>query len=145
MYKDHLTLNDIHVGDYVREYSEIVGKFSLPMCVCGIFPNGEVYLDINGHEGDVFESNIEDIASIPISEEILRGFGFGYLSEEDRWVLKASEAEVSVERLADRKSAWFMADHKYSSRGEVVSTVHALQQSYYRRYGKPLILKWSVR
>ena len=143
MYKDHLTLNDIHIGNYVQEYSEIVGKFSPPMFVCGIFSNGDVYLDCNGNEGDVFEANIEDIASIPISEEILRGFGFGYLPEEDRWVLKTSETELSVERLIDRKSAWFMVNHKYSSRGDVVSAVHELQESYYRRYGKPLTLKWS--
>lgn len=54
-------------------------KSQFPMRITGIFQDsndGTVYLDFEGNESDIFESEVEDIAPIPITLEILKKSGF---------------------------------------------------------------------
>lgn len=71
-----MTLQDIHIGDYVQAYSTITKKFAPPMYVTAIFDDGLIYLNIAGNEGDPFEENITDTYSLPITKRILKYFGF---------------------------------------------------------------------
>ena len=76
MKRQHLTLNDINIGDYVQEWMEIPGKWGPPMYIDGIFANGDIYLDLNGNEADPFDANVSNIFDIPIDFGILPHFGF---------------------------------------------------------------------
>ena len=76
MDKQHLTLNDICIGDYVQEWSEIPGKWSTPMYIDGIFADGDLYLNLDGNEADPFDANVKDVYDIPIDCGILPHFGF---------------------------------------------------------------------
>src|SRR3712207_8235292 len=96
MYKNHLKLQDIHIGDWVQECSKITGRPSIPMYVSAIFKDGTIYLDFNGNEGDVWETDIEKIFPITIDKDILHGFGF--------------EFDFDVENL-DRKSTRLNSSH----------------------------------
>ena len=73
----NLTLRDIHVGDWVQEWSPIPEKYSPPMKVSCINYDGTVYLvsdDENYCNPDEIE--IENVDALPITLEHLRGFGF---------------------------------------------------------------------
>ena len=76
MDKQHLTVNDIVLGDYVQEWSEIPGKWSMPMYVDGIFGDGDLYLNFDGNEADPWDANVKDVFDIPIDWGILPHFGF---------------------------------------------------------------------
>lgn len=76
MDKQHLTVNDIVLGDYVQEWSEIPGKWSMPMYVDGIFADGDLYLNFDENPADPWETNVKDVYDIPIDWGILTHFGF---------------------------------------------------------------------
>jgi hypothetical protein len=72
----NLSLHDIHIGDWVQCWNDIVERYSCPMKVVSIFDDGTVYLVVDDEQGDPFEYNIKDIDGLPITEDILKGFGF---------------------------------------------------------------------
>ena len=76
MDKEQLTVNDIVLGDYVQEWSEIPGKWSMPMYIDGIFGDGDLYLNFDGNEADPWDANVKDVYDIPIDCGILPHFGF---------------------------------------------------------------------
>jgi hypothetical protein len=100
MDKQHLTLNDINIGDYVQEWLEIPGKWGTPMYIDGIFADGDVYLNLEGNEADPFDSNVKDIYDIPIDYGILPHFGFEeddhnvWKIERDGWVMKVDVCKM---------------------------------------------------
>lgn len=143
MYKNHLTLQDIRIGDWVQEYSEITDKFSMPMYVSSIFEDGTVYLDFNGNEGDIWEANIEDIAPIKIGTDILKGFGFEYDQEVCDFNLQVDSSDVYVHRFQYDPNKWvvqFGEDVRYTP---TCANIHELQHAYYEYVGKPLVLSWK--
>ncbi len=76
MKENHLTLNDINVGDYVQQWLEIPGKWGTPMYIDGVFGDGSLYLNLDGNEADPFDANVKDVYDIPIDWGILPHFGF---------------------------------------------------------------------
>ena len=73
----NLTLRDIHVGDWVQEWSPIPEKYSPPMKVSCINYDGTVYLvPDDEHYCDPTETEIENVDALPITPELLKGFGF---------------------------------------------------------------------
>ena len=143
MYKNHLTLQDIRIGDWVQEYSEITDKFSMPMYVSSIFEDGTVYLDFNGNEGDIWEANIEDIAPIKIGTDIFKGFGFEYDQEVCDFNLQVDSSDVYVHRFQYDPNKWvvqFGEDVRYTP---TCVNIHELQHAYYEYVGKPLVLSWK--
>lgn len=93
MTKEHLTLQDIVMGDFVQEWSEIPGKWSTPMYVDGIFGEGDLYLNLEGNEADPFDANVKDVYDIPIDWGILPHFGF---FEADHHLFQLEQGEWMV-------------------------------------------------
>ena len=48
--ESYLNLADLHIGDWVYQYSDITEKPSCPMYVYALFEDGTVYLNFNGNE-----------------------------------------------------------------------------------------------
>ena len=95
MDKKHLTLQDINIGDYVQEWSEIPGQFSMPMYVDGIFADGDLYLNFEENEADPWEAKVIDVYDIPIDFGVLTHFGF-FESDHHVWTLKVDEWQLTV-------------------------------------------------
>ena len=73
----NLTLRDIHVGDWVQVWSEETERYSPPVKITQICDDGTVYLIIDEENRlDPWEENIKDIDALPITKELLEGFGF---------------------------------------------------------------------
>lgn len=73
----NLTLRDIHVGDWVQVWSEQTERYSPPLKITQICDDGTVYLIINEENRlDPWEENIKDIDALPITPDLLIGFGF---------------------------------------------------------------------
>ena len=73
----NLTLRDIHIGDWVQEWSPMAERYSPPMKVSCINYDGTIYLvsdDENYCNPDEIE--IENVDALPITEDVLLGFGF---------------------------------------------------------------------
>lgn len=58
-----MQIEDLHIGMTVVELlpSPQEVRETIPMQVTAIFQDGTVYLDFEGNEGDVWESNIKDL------------------------------------------------------------------------------------
>lgn len=156
MYKNHLDLHDIRIGDWVQEYSEITGKLSIPMFVSAIFTDGTIYLDFNGNEGDVWESNIEDIAPIRIEEDVMKGFGFEF--DIRGFKLSIEDSHIYIHKFQQNFNKRFFQIGENVSLfnkwviqiGENVKfnttccyNIHDLQHAYYKYAHKPLVLNWK--
>ena len=73
----NLTLRDIHVGDWVQVWSDLTERYSPPLKITQICDDGTVYLIIDeDNRLDPWEENIKDIDALPITPDLLRGFGF---------------------------------------------------------------------
>ena len=73
----NLTLRDIHIGDWVQVWSKETECYSPPMEVIGINYDGTVYLAIDEESRcDPWEEDISCVDALPISPEVLEGFGF---------------------------------------------------------------------
>ena len=140
MYKNHLTLQGLRIGDWVQEYSEITGKFSMPMYVDAIFSDGLVYLDFDDNEGDVWEAEIGDIAPIDINEDSLREFGFKIDVDINDFYLNTNGDKIYTHRFQYDPSRWtvqFGEDVRYTP---TCVNIHELQHAYYEYVGYPLAL-----
>ena len=73
----NLTLRDIHVGDWVQVWSEETERYSPPLKITQICDDGTIYLIIDEENRlDPWEENIKDVDALPITPDLLRGFGF---------------------------------------------------------------------
>ena len=83
----NLTLHDIHIGDWVQEWSSIPEKYSPPMKVSCINYDGTVYLvPDDEHYCDPDETEIENVDALPIDKDILIGFGFIFDTITEKYV-----------------------------------------------------------
>ena len=74
---ENLTLRDIHVGDWVQVWSELTERYSPPLKIIQICDDGTIYLVTNDEERAIpWEENIKDVDALPITSELLKGFGF---------------------------------------------------------------------
>ena len=74
---ENLTLRDIHVGDWVQVWSEKTERYSPPLKIIQICDDGTIYLVTNDEErATPWEENIKNVDVLPITPELLKGFGF---------------------------------------------------------------------
>ena len=125
----NLTLRDIHIGDWVQEWSPIPEKYSPPMKVSCINYDGTVYLvPDDEHYCDPVETEIENVDALLIDADLLRGFGFEklcdnyYYSKEDTFVM-AQDNQLDVMD--------FFYNDKYGESASLgdIAYMHELQQA----------------
>ena len=79
----NLTLRDIHVGDWVQVWSEITERYSPPLKIISIHDDGTIYLVTSDDERCTpFEENIKNVDALPITPELLQGFGFDVVQKD---------------------------------------------------------------
>ena len=79
----NLTLRDIHVGDWVQVWSEITERYSPPLKIIAICDDGTIYLVTSDEERCTpWEENIKNVDALPITTELLKGFGFDVVPKE---------------------------------------------------------------
>lgn len=146
MKENHLTLNDINVGDYVQEWSEIPGKWSMPMYVDGIFGDGDLYLNFEGNEADPWDAKIKDVFDIPIDWGILPHFGF-FESDTHLFHIEVGDWQlvVHVFKVCDVFLSNAMLSNKNGHvvlLGEVDS-IRTIQHRFYEETKQPLKLNFE--
>ena len=73
----NLTLRDIHVGDWVQVWSETTERYSPLLKIISIHDDGTIHLVTSDKERPTpWEEDIKDVDALPITPELLRGFGF---------------------------------------------------------------------
>lgn len=143
MDKQHLTVNDIFIGDYVQEWSEIPDKWSMPMYIDGIFCDGDLYLNFDGNEADPWEAKIKDVFDIPIDWGILPHFGF-FEVENHLFQLEVGEWQIAVHVF--KVCNIFLANVMLSNKnGKAillgsVGSIRELQHKFYDETKQPLKL-----
>ena len=79
----NLTLRDIHVGDWVQVWSEITERYSPPLKITQIYDDGTIYLVTSDEERPTpWEEDIKNVDALPITPELLEGFGFEIVKNE---------------------------------------------------------------
>lgn len=141
--ENHLNLADLHIGDWVQEYSDITGRLSCPMYIFALFEDGTVYLNFNGNEADIWEAEIKDLRPIAVDEDILKGFGFSKVKNDTDWHLHHNGDRIDFD-----VNNHFMKSHSNHSEDMpfLVFTclyVHTMQHLYYEHTQYPLILEWK--
>ena len=73
----NLTLRDIHVGDWVQVWSEQTERYSPPLKIIQICDDRTIYLVTSDEERPTpREEDIKNVDALPITPELLQGFGF---------------------------------------------------------------------
>ena len=86
----HLTLRDIHVGDWVQVWSEHTERYSSPLKIIQICDDGTIYLVGSDEERcKPLKEDIKNVDALPITRELLEGFGFEI-------TIKCMEGEYNV-------------------------------------------------
>ena len=79
----NLTLRDIHVGDWVQVWSETTERYSPPLKIISIHDDGTIYLVTSDDERPTpFEEDIKNVDALPITSELLKGFGFDVVPKD---------------------------------------------------------------
>ena len=79
----NLTLRDIHVGDWVQVWSEQTERYSPPLKIIQICDDGTIYLVTSDEERlTPWEENIKNVDALPITRELLKGFGFEVIQKD---------------------------------------------------------------
>ena len=73
----HLTLRDIHVGDWVQVWSEVTERYSPPLKIISICDDGTIYFALSDEERlTPWEEDIKNVVALRITADLLKGFGF---------------------------------------------------------------------
>lgn len=128
----NLTLRDIHVGDWVQVWSEHTERYSPPLKITQICDDGTVYLIIDEENRlDPWEENIKDIDALPITPDLLKGFGF----EKDCGNVYCYGSCYSLIMAVDNQLDVmdFSCVNKYNETVELndIAYMHELQQALY--------------
>ena len=147
-----LTLQDIHIGDYVQEFSEITKNFSMPMYVDGIFGDGDLYLNFEGNEADPWDAKIKDVFDIPIDWGILPHFGF-VETDHHVWVKECGDWLIRVDVFRPHTSFIVNVAVTYLGKGKNkgktllsdghINSIRELQHFFYEKTDKPLKLNFE--
>ena len=79
----NLTLREIHVGDWVQEWSDITERYSPPLKIIQICDDGTIYLITSDEERPTpWEEDINNVDALPITKELLEGFGFEVIEHD---------------------------------------------------------------
>ena len=69
-------MSELFPGCWIQVYNEFSERFTPPAKVTALFDDKTVYYSFGDDSGDPFEDEIRLIHGIPVSQEMLRGFGF---------------------------------------------------------------------
>ena len=127
----NLTLRDIHVGDWVQEWSPLTERYDPPTKVMSISDDGDVLLIYDDkHRLTPNEARIENIDALPIDADLLRGFGFEKLC--DNFYYSKDGASVMAQDKQLGVLDFFCID-KYGESVKLgdIAYMHELQQALY--------------
>jgi hypothetical protein len=144
---EQLSLYDLRIGDYIQEWREIPGVFSMPMYVSCIFDDGDLYLNFDGNEADPWDANVKDVYDIPIDWGILPHFGF---FEEDHHLFELEQGDwmvmVHVLKICNIFHANVMLSNKMNGKAVLLGCVYSireLQHKFYDETKEPLKLTFE--
>ena len=96
---DNLTLRDIHVGDWVQVWSEITERYSPPLKIIQICDDGTIYLVTSDEERPTpWEENIKNVDVLPITPELLKGFGFEVIDVLTKYLVNYNNISIGYIR-----------------------------------------------
>ena len=76
-------MREIHVGDWVQVWSDITERYSPPLKIIQICDDGTIYLVTSDEERPTpWEEDIKNVDALPITPELLQGFGFDVVPKE---------------------------------------------------------------
>lgn len=125
----NLTLRDIHVGDWVQEWSPLTERYDPPTKVMSISDDGDVLLIYDDkHRLTPNEARIENIDALPIDGDLLRGFGFEKLC--DNYYYSKNGTSVMAQDNQLEVMDFFCID-KYGESTSLgnIAYMHELQQA----------------
>ena len=125
----NLTLRDIHIGDWVQEWSPLTERYDPPTKVMSISDDGDVLLIYDDkHRLTPNEARIENIDALPIDADLLRGFGFEKLC--DNFYYSKDGASVMAQDKQLGVLDFFCID-KYGESVKLgdIAYMHELQQA----------------
>ena len=136
----NLTLRDIHVGDWVQVWSEITERYSPPLKITQICDDGTIYLVTDDEERCTpWEENIKNVDALPITLELLKGFGFEVIKKS--YLLGESEVFYNGKKICE---LW-----EYNNIYEIVILWHSywyfhqLIDDIYEHFPEILNLEWK--
>lgn len=65
-----MKIEELKINNYVGD------AHGFPMYITALFADGNVYLDFDGNEGDVWEEDVKELKPIPLTEELMMRLGF---------------------------------------------------------------------
>ena len=96
---DNLTLRDIHVGDWVQVWSETTERYSPPLKIIQICDDGTIYLVTSDEERPTpWEENIKNVDVLPITPELLKGFGFEVIDVLTKYLVNYNNIAIGYIR-----------------------------------------------
>lgn len=123
-----IDVHDLRIGNWVYDGE----RTQFPMYVRTV---GEdyVYLDFEGNEGDLWESEPKDLEGIPITKELLKKIGFAY-NEHGIWKLsnyREREISICIEREFVAIEAYrnLLCDSRCTCHG--IKYLHQLQNLFW--------------
>lgn len=97
--RDNLTLRDIHVGDWVQVWSETTERYSPPLKIIQICDDGTIYLVTSDEERPTpWEENIKNVDVLPITPELLKGFGFEVIDVLTKYLVNYNNIPIGYIR-----------------------------------------------
>lgn len=136
----NLTLRDIHVGDWVQVWSEGAERYSPPLKITQICDDGTIYLIGSDEERlTPWEEDIKDVDALPITPELLKGFGFEVIKKS--YLLGESEVFYNGKKICE---LW-----EYNNIYEIVILWHSywyfhqLIDDIYEHFPEILNLEWK--
>ena len=136
----NLTLRDIHVGDWVQEWNPTAERYSPPMKVSCINYDGTVYLVPDDENYCTpYETEIENVDALPITPELLKGFGFEIVKKA--YPLGESEVFYNGKKMCE---IW-----EYNNIYEIATPCHSYWYFHqfiddiYERFPEILKLEWK--
>ena len=96
----NLTLRDIYVGDWVQVWSETAERYSPPLKIIQICDDGTIYLVTSDEERPTpWEENIKNVDVLPITPELLKGFGFEVIDDMTKYRVYYNNIEIGYIRV----------------------------------------------
>ena len=125
----NLTLRDIHVGDWVQEWSPLTERYDPPTKVMSISDDGDVLLIYDDkHRLTPNEARIENIDALPIDGDLLRGFGFEKLCD-NYYYSKEGASVMAQDNQLDAMDFFCIDKYGESTSLGDIAYMHELQQA----------------
>lgn len=122
----NLTLREIHVGDWVQVWSEQTERYSPPLKITQICDDGTIYLVTSDEERPTpWEEDIKNVDALPITEEVLLGFGF----EKSKNFYWFKNSVFAIDRQLGIMDIIYIDKYGESQKLEDVEYMHELQQA----------------